>query len=504
MPRKGSQFGPTNDPVALRVYNGRDNIMQSHLEGRCEERLAETHRGRELFESYTALQTIADDMTFRGVKVDRAQRKFHHHALRTRMGQASTILTEIAVRMGIRTFDVDKRNDWLQLFFGKFHVKPTSYSEKTGVPKLDEEALKPLVTHPNSLVQAAARAGLQYRRWGTLDRNHVRGLRLDVRSVVHPFWKPTGTIGQRWTGSRPNPQNIPKPVEERLPNGKRRIIHGGLRDMFVPQTEKGWIVEADAKQIELRIAAFLSGDKPLLDVIAAFDREEGPDPHTVRAIEIFGIKGRKPTDRERTLSKNFVYGGILYGGTVETIHSVLSVDSPIELTLVERMISNYMMAHPALEKWHTHLVKEANRKGYVEEPLSGRRRHFWGPPPPTEIYNFPVQTLAGYIINLAIQRVSPELRWGEEGICFQVHDSLVLDGPDPLRLAEILLDKMEVELELNGLRARFPVDVKVGGVLTDKETKAVTILPASSWAPNSELTLDQISKLRKGSGRMLS
>lgn len=498
--KKGSQFGPTNDPAALRIYNGRDNVMQSHLEGRCEERLAETHRGRELFDNYTALQVIADDMTYRGVRVDRSRRHFHHHALRTRMGQASTILTDIAARMGLKTFSVDKRDDWARLFFGKFNVKPTKFSEKTNAPSLDEEALKPLITHPNSLVQAAARAGLQYRRWGTLDRNHVRGLRLDSRSVVHPFWKPTGTIGQRWTGSRPNPQNIPKPVEERLPNGKRRVVHGGLRDMFVPQAEGGWIVEADAKQIELRIAAFLCGDKPLLDVIDAFDAGEGPDPHTVRALEIFGIKDRKPTDRERMLSKNFVYGGILYGGTVETIHGVLSVDSPIEVTLVERMINNYLAAHPALPKWHSHLVREANRLGYVEEPISGRRRHFWGRPPPTEIYNFPVQTLAGYIINLAIQRVSKELRWGVEGINFQVHDSLVLDGPDPLRLAEILLDKMEVELELNGLRARFPVDVKVGGVLKDKASGTFKVMEHSSWAPNSELSLDEIAKLKKGKG----
>ena len=482
--KKTNQFAATNDPIALREYNSKDNLAQSFLEGRCEERLAETHRGFELFKGYTQLQEIADEMTWRGVPVDRARRKFHHHQLRTRMGKAAKVVTEIAAHVGLKTFNINSGHDWRKLFFGKFHVKPTRYSETTGEPSLDEESLKPLIVHPNQLVQACARAGLKYRRWGTLDRNHVRGLRLDDRAVVHPFWKPTGTIGQRWTGSRPNPQNIPKPIEERLPSGLRRTIHGGLRDMFIPHTKNGWIVEADAKQIELRIAAFLSGDRPTLEVLRAYDEGRGPDPHTVRAIELFGIKDREPTKRERTLSKNFIYGGILYGGTPETLHGVLSVDTPIEITLVERMIDRYLAKHPALVAWHKKLVREANEKGYVEEPISGRRRHFWGRPVPTEIYNYPVQCLAGYVINLAIKQVSPELNWGEEGILFQVHDSLVLDGPDPLRLAEILLDKMEIELELNGVKAKFPVDVAWG----------------QSWSPLTGGSLDEISKLKKGKG----
>ena len=260
--------------------------------------------------------------------------------------------------------------------------------------------------------------------------------------------------------------------------------------MFIPHVKGGWIVEADYKQIEARIAAFLANDLPTLQVFDAFDNSRGPDPHTVNANDLFGLHGegcscskltlnRKPTKRERTLAKNFLYGGILYGGEPSTIHAVLSVDTPIELTTVEALISRYLAKHPALPKWHHTLVRNANDNGYVEEPVSGRRRHFWGRIKPTEVYNFPVQTLAGWVINQAIKKVHKELRWGEEGISFQVHDALVLDGPDPLRLAEILKGTMDYILNWEGRKMRFPVDISVG----------------RAWAPSKEMSFDEISKL---------
>lgn len=500
---KGKVKFKVADPLKLRPYNSKDNLMQSALEERCEARLADTHRGQEIFKEYSEISLIADEMTWRGVKCDRARRKFHHHALRTRMGQSENILQQIAEKAGMKTFNANSNRDWKRLFFERFKVKPTSYSEKTGAPKLNEEALTPLVTHPNGLVQAAAKAGLQYRKWGILDRNHVRGLRLDARNVVHPFWKPTGTIGWRWSGSRPNPHNVPKPVEERLPSGRRIIIHGGLRDMWIPQTDGGWIVEADYKAIEYRIAAFLCDDKSTLEAFAAFDAGTGPDLHTLNAISLFNIKDREPTKKERTLAKNFIYGGILYEGAPETIHSVLSVDTPIEMSLIEGMIERFFAKHPRLVKWHKELVNQANEKGYVEEPISGRRRHFWSSRiKPPEVYNFPVQTLAGWIMNQGIKKVAAELKWGLEGISFQVHDALVLDGPDPLRLAEILHDKMTYTLKWGGRTMKFPIDVAVGGMTRDKTTGKLSRLGHSSWAPSAEMSLDEIAKLPKGKERL--
>lgn len=512
---KGKAKFQKSDPVKLRTYNGKDDIMQSHVEGReTEVRFDQTHRGWELFDNYMAVQAIANEMCFRGVKVDRERRAFHHRALLKRMARARKELNVIAKRAGlpkrthtkrkkggrvVRTFrayfNPDSRADWLALFFGKFKVKPSKWSETTGEPSLDESVLTPLATHPNQLVQFAAKAGLRYRRWATIDRSQVRGLRLDARNVIHPFWKTTGTIGLRWSGSKPNPQNILQPIEERLPSGKKKQIHGGLRDQYIPHCVDGWIVEGDEKQLELRIIAALAGDKPLIDTFAAFDAGLGPDPHTVNAMDLFGVHGeacrcgsvndRKVTKRERTLAKNFVYN-VNYGGDAASIHPVLAVDTPIEMSVVEILIERWFAKHQAIKRWQDKIAKEAREKGYVEEPVSGRRRHFWSKPKVTEVYNYPVQTLAGWILNEAIKKVAPKLDWKYEGILFQVHDALVLDGPDPFRLASIIQKDMTVELTLNGNKMLFPCDIKVG----------------QRWGELEEMDMQEIAKLPKGERRM--
>ena len=510
---KGKAKFQVSDPVKLRSYNGKDNVMQSHVEARAKVRLPQTHRGQELFDNYMAVQAIANEMCFRGVKVDRDRRLFHHRALLKRMARARKELNVIAKRAGLPKrwherrkkggkivkrfrayFNPDSRADWLALFFGKFKVKPTKWSEQTHEPSLDESVLTPLATHPNQLVQFAAKAGLRYRRWATIDRSQVRGLRLDFHDVVHPFWKTTGTIGLRWSGSKPNPQNILQPIEERLPSGKKKQIHGGLRDMYIPHCKGGWIVEGDEKQLELRIIAALAGDKPLIDAFAAFDAGTGPDPHTVNAMMLFGVHGetcrcgsvndRKVTKRERTLAKNFAYN-VNYGGDANSIHPKLSVDTPIEVSVVEILIERWFALHPAIKRWQDKAAKGARERWYVEEPVSGRRRHFWAQPKVTEVYNFPVQTLAGWILNEAISKVAPKLNWKDEGILFQVHDALVLDGLDPLKLAKILQKDMTVELTLNGHRMLFPVDVKCG----------------RRWGELGEMTMEEIAKLPKGERR---
>lgn len=468
---KGRDLWEKANPVELRTYNCKDNIMQSHLEGRCRERLKDTHRGQELYDNYRLVQDIADKMTSRGVRIDRARRLFHHRALRARMYRAAKTLKLIAKRMGVHHFNPDSKAHWNRLFFEKFHVKPTKFSAITQAPSLDESVLTPLVTHPNELVQIAAKAGLRFRRWATIDRSQVRRLRIDSAAVVHPYWKTTGTIGLRWSSSAPNAQNILQPIEVRLKSGRKRQIHGGLRNMYIPHEKGSYIVEADEKQLELRIIAALAGDKPLLDAFAAFDTGKGPDPHTVNAMDLFGVHGptctcgsafdRRVTKRERTLVKNFTYN-CNYGGDASSIHPVLSVDTPIEFTVVELLIERWFAKHPAIKRWQRKVYAEAREKGYVEEPFSGRRRHFWGHIKNTEVYNFPVQTLGGYILNQAIQKVDMALKWGSEGILFQVHDALVVEGPDWCRLYDLLQREMEVTLDIEGAKMRFPVDCKIG------------------------------------------
>jgi DNA polymerase I-like protein with 3'-5' exonuclease and polymerase domains len=116
---------------------------------------------------------------------------------------------------------------------------------------------------------------------------------------------------------------------------------------------------------------------------------------------------------------------------------------------------------------------KAAKEMYVEAPLSGRRQHYHdGRTVPTEVLNYPIQATAGDIMNRAILQLDKAIRWGQEGILAQVHDAAIIEGPDPDRLVSLLHEHMEQEVELNGSRIKFKIDVKVGRNWADmKEIK---------------------------------
>jgi hypothetical protein len=78
--------------------------------------------------------------------------------------------------------------------------------------------------------------------------------------VLHPSMNPTGTDTLRWSCSNPNPQNISKQETS------------NLRHCFGPAPGREWW-SLDAKNIELRIPAYESGQKDLIDL---FERPDDP------------------------------------------------------------------------------------------------------------------------------------------------------------------------------------------------------------------------------------
>jgi len=77
--------------------------------------------------------------------------------------------------------------------------------------------------------------------------------------VMHPNLNVTGTNTLRWSSSNPNEQNISKKGE---PN---------LRYCFGPKPGRVWF-SLDAKNIELRIPAYESGERDLIDLFEASDK----------------------------------------------------------------------------------------------------------------------------------------------------------------------------------------------------------------------------------------
>jgi DNA polymerase-1 len=231
-------------------------------------------------------------------------------ASRDRMLAFHTYLT-------MRLSDVKKRLDhygtdinWdsnpqlVELLYGRLKLKPPHVSRKTGKPSTDEEALKELVKkHP------VAADILEYRGYTKLDNGYATGLMKHVRDDgrIHGSINLDGARSGRTSMSNPNLQNIRRADDEESKLAK---------DCFV--APPGWVLlSADYSQLELRMAAMLSGDPEMIAIFAS-----GMDYHLrtaqIIAPMVWGITAEQVTKVHRTGAKEFNFG-IMFGMNDESI-----------------------------------------------------------------------------------------------------------------------------------------------------------------------------------------
>lgn len=225
---------------------------------------------------------------------------------------------------------------------------------------------------------------------------------------IHTSFNQTIAATGRLSSTDPNLQNIPV----RTPLGRK------VRGAFV--AERGYtLLAADYSQIELRIAAHLSGDKKMTKVFM-----EGGDIHEATGREI-GV------DRRFAKAINF---GILYGLSAYGLTSRIP-----EVTQEEarEFIEKYKDAYKELMEYLHEIVLQTRKKSYVENEL-GRIRNL------PEInssqfqvragaeraaLNMPLQSLAADIIKLAMNKLGEENLVAEKDcrLLLQVHDELVFE-----------------------------------------------------------------------------
>jgi DNA polymerase-1 len=345
-----------------------------------------------------------------------------------------------------------------RLYFGQFKVKPTRFSEKTGAPSLDENALKDILVSPTASQQAkeTTHALLAYREShklkstyvDRLDPSHPESYLFGGRDTMHPDWNVLQAKTGRWSCSRPNLQNIHKGEPGRP----------GMRDMFWVRDPDNWLVEADYKQLEIRIIAALSGCQLMID---AFNR--GEDIYRVMAASLFNKPTKEITDHERKLTKIFILASN-YGGGVKVIHEQMVVAFPqITKKACAELQKRHFQMHPEIPTFQKSQFRFARENNYVFCPISGRELQFYlDRIKPTEAANFPVQGTAGDIINPASIRADAAVDWKHDVLIMQVHDALYIETPNPDRGARILRDCMSGIVKLNGHEIKFDVDVKVG------------------------------------------
>ena len=280
---------------------------------------------------------------------------------------------------------------------------------------------------------------------------------------LHAQFLQTGTVTGRMGCQDPNLQNIPIRTEY----GKR------IRSAF--SAEKGVVLASiDYSQIELRIAAGLSGDENLVRVF-----KESRDVHTEVASKVFNVPADK-VDYEMRRRAKIINFGILYGMGVNALRANLGAS--VTRDEAARYLDDYFKNFSGLARFIEKTKADAARLGYTET-LFGRRRYFSGfksslpglrAQAERMAMNAPMQGTQADIIKLAMVEADALIEkngWrapltgsgqAKVRLLMQVHDELVyeVDEKEAESIARTLRDVMESVVDIK-LLSGVPVVAEI-------------------------------------------
>lgn len=438
------------DPLKLRDYNGKDAQMTARLFDSLGSQLPRINNGPVLYRQYQQLDKIAMKMREDGVQVDISKFDEHRTNFRYLLSELNDKYRALGIPQEYELGVNGQHPSLSKLFFDKFKCKPIAFSEKTNRPSLDSRTVETYSAEPG-IVGDTARIVRQFRKNAKLLYSYIETLPLDEHNTTHPSWRVFGTRTGRWSATDPALQTIPKEnLKQNMPS---------LRNLFCARPGM-WLVDADWSALEARIFMHLANAELLIKWFDEFDRGAGKDVHTRNACAVFNTEA--PVKLQRDLAKRVLYC-LLYGGAADTVWKTLVPDYPeLKLVAVEKVFALFLRLHPQIEVFQKGTIAKAKDDCYIEAPLSGRRQVYHsGRIVPTEVVNFPIQSTAGDLANIAILGIARDLG-PQDRIIAQVHDAIILEGPDPIKLAGILRKHMEKPVLLNGREVVFPAEPEYG------------------------------------------
>jgi DNA polymerase I-like protein with 3'-5' exonuclease and polymerase domains len=241
--------------------------------------------------------------------------------------------------------------------------------------EVDNTAEETLAAVDHPLAQLLRRYRLARKRSSTYGTDWLAHVAGDGR--VYPSWRQIGAASGRMSCSDPNMQQLPR---------------GEYRRCVVAPPGRV-LVKADYSQIELRIAAKVSGDRALLE---AYRR--GEDLHARTARNVLRIEDVTKQHRQLAKALNF---GLLYGMGARGLRQYARSQYGLELTEEEarRYRNAFFRSYPGLAAWHSRV---RSQKTTQTRTLAGRRRLLNDRTPDTHRLNTPVQGTGADGLKLAL------------------------------------------------------------------------------------------------------
>jgi len=398
------------EPAKLSLYSCEDADFTNRLVKVLSRRLKEEKLDDLMDTVEMPLIPVLGEMEDNGIKLDPKPLK----KLELEVGMKLEKLAKEIHKLAKSQFNINSTKQLKEILFEKLAIPTDNIKKtKTGFSTAEDELAKLHDQHPIiPLIQ-------DYRELNKLQTTYLSALPTMINPQtgrIHTNFNQTVAATGRLSSNEPNLQNIPTRTVE----GRK------IRAAFV--AKPGFqLVGFDYSQIELRLAAHMSGDKKM---IAAFKNKE--DIHTATAAEINQVSLADVTRNMRREAKAINFG-ILYG---QGPHG-LSQTAGIPYWQAQEFIAKYFTAYPSIKKMVAGFIKEAQTTGYALT-LFGRRR------PLPEInssvpmvrksaermaINTPLQGTAADIIKVAMIRVAALIKGQEEEIrlLLQVHDELIFE-----------------------------------------------------------------------------
>ena len=342
-------------------------------------------------------------------------------------------------------FNIGSPSQLAEILYGKLALSTIGIKKgKTGFSTGQKELDKLRGQHP--IIELIEK----FRELTKLQNTYVEALPklIDDKSRLHTDFRQDVAATGRLSSADPNLQNIPVRTE----------LGRKIREAFVPETGNVF-VSADYSQFELRLAAVLAGDKPMVE-----DFNSDIDIHAKTASDVYKIPLEHVTKNQRRDAKVINFG-VLYGMGPHA----LAQNTGMSFADAKTFIDEYFRLRAPIRKYIDATIAHAKREGYVETYF-GRRR----PTPDVMSSNFivraageraaanmPIQGTEADLMKMAMLRVEEKL--GDLGVqVLQIHDSILIECPknNAEKVSSLLRDTMENIYPELGIKLK--VDVSSG------------------------------------------
>lgn len=397
------------------------------------------------------LMPVVDRMEARGIKIDRVYLKELSKKYHTDLNKIQKKVWELAGE----EFNISSPKQLGVILFEKLQLTAKGLKKTAGGARSTKESelLKMAGSHP--IIDAI----LEYRELQKLLSTYIDTIptMLDKTDRLHPVFVQAGTTTGRMAAIDPNIQNIPTKTD----------LGRAIRNAFI--AEKGFeLLALDYSQIELRIAAFLSGDEKMIEIF-----KTGQDVHTAVAAQVFKVAPEQ-VDKEMRRRAKVINFGILYGMGVNALKTNLGTDRKEAQTFYNEYFETFKTLAAYLDR-----VKANTARTGFTETFYGRKRFFEGiksripfikAAAERMAINAPIQGTEADLVKIAMIRVEEYVQKNKLADSvyplMQVHDELVYEVKKELipkvageiaKIMESIMDMKDtkgVPIEVNAARGK--------------------------------------------------